>query len=105
MARGSVNHSQHFRRSEVVMPEATVQIIMSYWRTLTKEKYNIYLNQWIDYCSTRDVDPFNATIIDELCFLTYIFESGNGYSSINSAWSALKPVCLLVMAYLLANNI
>ena len=78
------------------LPEATVQTIMSSWRTSTKEKYNIYLNTWIDYCSTRDIDPFNATINDGLYFLTYIFESGNGYSSINSARSALSvilPTC------------
>ena len=37
------------------LPEATVQIIMSSWRTSIKEKYNIYLNRWIDYCSTRDI--------------------------------------------------
>ena len=48
------------------LPEATVQIIMSSWRTSTKNKYNIYLNKWIDYCSTHDIDPFNATIKDGL---------------------------------------
>ena len=78
------------------LPEATVQIIMSSRRTSTKNKYNIYLNKWIDYCSTRDIDPFNATIKDGLCFLTYIFECGNGHSSINSArstLSAILPTC------------
>ena len=74
------------------LPEATVQIIMSSWRTSTKNKYNIYLNKWIDYCSTRDIDPFNATIKDGLCFLTYRFECENGYSSINSARSALSAI-------------
>ena len=34
----------------------------------------------------------NATSNDVLCFLTYIFESGNGYSSINSARSALSAI-------------
>ena len=68
---------------------------MSSWRTSTKNKYNIYLNKWIDYCSTRDIDPFNATIKDGLCFLTYIFECE----------VLFQPFCLLVMAYLLANNI
>ena len=50
------------------------------------------MNKWIDYCSTRDIDPFNATIKDGLCFLTFIFECGNGYSSINSARSALSAI-------------
>ena len=54
-------------------PEVSVQIIMSSWRTSTKEKYNIHLNKWLDYCSTCDIDAFNATINDGLCFLTYIF--------------------------------
>ena len=74
------------------LPEATVQIIMSSWRTSTKNKYNIYLNKWIDYCSTRDIDPFHATIKDGLCFFMYIFECGNEYSSINSAQSALSAI-------------
>ena len=54
------------------------------------------MNKWIDYCSTCDTDPFNATINDGLCFLTYIFKSGNEYSPINSAQSAhsaLLPTC------------
>ena len=41
------------------LPEAPVEIIMSSWRTLTKKKYYIYLNKWIDYCNTRDINPFN----------------------------------------------
>ena len=51
------------------------------------------MNRCIDYCSTPDIDPINATINDGLCFLTYIFESGNAYPSINSAFSAILPYC------------
>ena len=86
------------------LPEATVQIIMSSWRTSMKEKYDIYLNKCIDRCSTRGIDTFNATINDALCFFTYISESGNGYSSINSAQSVLSAILSSCDGIPLANN-
>ena len=74
------------------LQESTVEIIMSSWRDSTKEKYNIYLKKWIEYCSQNSINPFNATTYDGLSFLTYMFQSGNGYSSINSAKSALSAL-------------
>ena len=65
---------------------------MSSWRDSTKENYNIYLKKWIEYCGQNSLNPFNATTYDGLSFLTYMFQSGNGYSSINSASSALSAL-------------
>ena len=65
---------------------------MSSWRDSRKDKYNIYLKKWIEYCSQNSIIPFNATTYDGLSFLTYMFQSGNGCSSINSARSALSAL-------------
>ena len=74
------------------LQESTVEIIMSSWRDSIKEKYNIYLKKWIEYCGQNSINPFNTTTYDGLSFLTYMFQSGNGYSSINSARSALSAL-------------
>ena len=74
------------------LQESTVEIIMSSWRDSTKEKYNIYLKKWIEYCGQNSINPFNATTYDGLSFLTKMFQSGISYSSINSARSALSAL-------------
>ena len=65
---------------------------MSPWKDPTKDKHNIYLKKWIEYCSQNSINPFNATTYDGLSFLTSMFQLGNGYSSFNSARSALSAL-------------
>ena len=59
----------------------------------TNSQYKTTFNRWIAYCSSKNIDPFKATIAEGLEFLTHLFEKFNlYYSAMNSARSALSMI-------------
>ena len=63
----------------------------------TGERYNYHIERLVKFCRERYTDPIQATTEMGIEFLTEYFKTRVGYSSVNSARSALtnimKPVC------------
>ena len=59
------------------------------------EKTVWYIHQkWFVYCSKRKINQFEASLANVIEFLSILFEKGLGYSSINTARSALSVLGL-----------
>ena len=62
-----------------------------------KKGYNSHVERFVKFCRERYTDPIQATTEMGIEFLTEYFKTGVGYSSVNSARSALpsiiKPAC------------
>ena len=68
---------------------------MKSWSEGTIKSYSSYLVRWENYCKENSVDPFQASIEQGAEFLVQLFKStGNGYSALNTARSALSAVIL-----------
>ena len=67
-------------------------VIMASWRQGTLKQYQTHFIKWNLYCSKHHLDPLNATIENGIEFLTTLFDAGLGYSSINTARSALSTI-------------
>ena len=51
-------------------------------------------HKWEQYCSERKINPFSATIEHGINFLAELYQTGIGYSALNTARCALSTVCL-----------
>lgn len=80
------------------LSEQAKDILLSSWREKTTKQYECYLRKWETFCGRREVDPFSTTVNNVLEFLTFLYQSGIGYSGINTARSALSSVVTLVDA-------
>lgn len=80
------------------LSEQTKDILLSSGREKTTKQYECYLRKWETFCSGREVNPFSTPVKEVLEFLTFLYESGIGYSGINTARSALSSVVTLVDA-------
>ena len=79
------------------MSRDALEILSASWRMGTEKRYNSHVERFVKFCRERYTDPIQATTEMEIEFLTEYFKTGVGYSSVNSARSALpsiiKPVC------------
>lgn len=58
--------------------------------------YNTYFNQWIQYCTNKNLDYVHVAVADGLEFLQFLFDQDTrGYSAMNSARSALSQIVKL----------
>ena len=67
---------------------------MASWRHSTTKQYRSYLLRWADFCQRENIQPYNPGITKAIEFLTELFNSGVGYSAINTARSALSTIIL-----------
>jgi len=51
-----------------------------------------YIKRWTIYCRQKQIDPVSATVPEALDFLMEIYETGVGYSGLNTSRSALSTV-------------
>ena len=65
------------------------------WRSGTRKQYATYLQKWRRYCSSRDIDSLHPSVEDGINFLAELYDSGIGYSAINTARSAISSVVTL----------
>lgn len=77
------------------LPQNVTNIIMSSWRKGTTKQYKCYLNKWEIFCSRRNINSIHTSVNNVLIFLTELYETGVGYSAINTAKSALSNVVTL----------
>ena len=65
-------------------------IIMESWRTGTTRQYRVYFYKWKNFVTTTHANPIHPTVADVINFLTQFYDTGNSYSAINTARSALS---------------
>ena len=74
-----------------------LEILSASWRVGTGKRYSSHEERFVKFCRERYTDPIQATTEMGKEFLTEYFKTGLGYSSVNSARSALsniiKPMC------------
>ena len=73
----------------------TANIMLCSWRQGTKKQYKVFVKRWFQYCGERKISEIQISIATVLDFLTSLFENGLGYSSINTARSALSALGLM----------
>ena len=76
------------------LSEQAIEIVMSSWRDSTKKQYKTYLARWHQFSTKRSCDPLQPNVTDVIEFLTELFQSGIGYSCLNTARSALSSVII-----------
>ena len=69
-----------------------VNLIEQSLRTGTTSRYKTHLCNFTLFCKQRGEDPINATEETGINFLANYFQTGVGYSSVNTARSALSAV-------------
>lgn len=74
------------------LSEQATDIVMSSWQDSTKKQYRTYLARWHKFSFKRFCDPLQLTVTYVIEFLTELFQSGIGYSCLNTAQSALSAV-------------
>jgi integrase len=65
---------------------------MASWRKGTQKQYQSYLLRWEEYCNRKNIAPHTPGNTAAIEFLTELYNSGVGYSAINTARSALSSV-------------
>ena len=68
----------------------TWDFIMESWRTGTTIQSRVYLDKWKNFVRTAHANPIHLTVADVINFLTHFYDTGNSYSAINTARSALS---------------
>jgi hypothetical protein len=79
-------------------------ILMSSWRTGTLKQYQTQFIKWKQYCLDNHIDPFNSSVEHVIEFLVKLFDSGLGYSSINTARSALSAILPLHQGFKIGDH-
>ena len=77
------------------LSDITKDVLLASWRTGTIKQYRTYLNKWQQYCQEKNLDVFNPGVDNAIEFLSSLFQSGLGYSAINTARSALSTILIL----------
>lgn len=58
------------------------------------KQYDTCLKKWYNFCLSKNIDVFGASINDAILFLTTLFDSGAQYGTLNSCRSALALVLI-----------
>ena len=70
--------------------ERAQEIILQSWREGSQKQYRTYFQKLTTFSSGRGIDPIQPAISED--FLTELFDSGLGYSGLNTARCALSSV-------------
>ncbi|XP_060604884.1 uncharacterized protein LOC132757584 [Ruditapes philippinarum] len=87
------------------LSEKTIEIILQSWKTSTTKQYGSYFRKWLLFSSSKQIDSLNPSTVTVLEFLTELYESGLGYSAINTAKSAISSTCKLINDKDIGNDI
>ena len=64
-------------------------VILSSWRKSTVKQYNVNFEKWSTFCLSRRSHFMRASVSLILDFLHDLYTNGYGYSSLNTARSAI----------------
>ena len=68
----------------------SIDILSKGWRPKTIKRYERYIKQWVEFCSKWKISPIQTSATIAVEFLTEVFHTGVGYSSLGTARSALS---------------
>ena len=63
---------------------------MQSWRDGTSKQYSVYLKKWMNFSQKQLFSTLKPNVSQVLSFLASLYDSGIGYSAINTARSALS---------------
>ena len=66
--------------------------IMESRRKGTKKQYSTYINQWVEFCSQRQISHNSPEMKDTLQFRMMLVNKALSYSTVNTARSALSNI-------------
>ena len=72
------------------LSERAIQIICSSWRHNTEASYSSSWRLWCNWCTTKNINPTDATIGEVIEFLSIQFDQGKQYSTLNSYRSSIS---------------
>ena len=75
--------------------QGAFRIIQQSRRPLTTKRYDNYIGKWKVFCRERSIDSISTSLDQPIEFLTKIFESGVGYSSVGTARSSLSSALIM----------
>ena len=90
--QSEISRLEGVRRSvqnEGISDEA-FQIMCSSWRVSTEKSYSSAWRKWLGWCHEWKLDPFPNFVKSVVDFLSYHFQQGRQYSTINTYRSALS---------------
>lgn len=76
------------------LSEQASTLIVQSWRENTRHQYKPYIKKWELYCS-KQINPVSPTVEQGINFLAELYNTGVGYSAINTARSALSSVIVI----------
>ena len=71
------------------LPEESCNIIMQSWSSGTRQQYGSYIRKWSQFTNRESIDPLCPQEAQLIKFLQCLFNEGLGYSTINTAKSAV----------------
>lgn len=71
-------------------PLDSVEIMLASLSDNTMKQYEVCLKRWFAYANEKSISPFEASVPSVLSFLTFLFNSGSQYGSLNSYRAALS---------------
>ena len=81
-----------------------IDLILASWRSSTQKQYLTYIHKWVKFCNSANLDIFTTEVTHILEFLTGLFNDGLGYSTINTARSALSTFLGITVAEFIGTN-
>ena len=77
------------------IPTQINSIIKNNWRGTTQKQYSTYLNKWMTFCKDHNHNAYVTPITTVLEFLHKLYKEGLGYSTLNTAHSALSSFVIV----------
>ncbi|XP_050311654.1 uncharacterized protein LOC126747195 [Anthonomus grandis grandis] len=74
------------------IPESSINICLSSISLSTLKQYTSGLKLWWEFCSNRNVNPYEVSVERVLEFLTLFFEKGSSYGTLNTYRAALGQI-------------
>ena len=77
------------------LSQQAAELVLKSWRKSTRKQYNPYIKRWQLYCGERKIDPISAPLEVGVNYLAGLYNTGIGYSALNTARSALSSYVIL----------
>ena len=77
------------------VPLRAQQIILQSWRQGTSKQYKVYLNKWAHFAQGNARSALSPVVADVLEFMSHLYDSGLGYSGLNTCRAALSSAVVL----------
>ena len=92
----AVNSLQTLRRTfeQRGISSQAADIIIRSWTCGTQKQYQPYIKKWLEFCHGRENNPYDPPIATVLDFVVSLHEKGLGYSTLNTARSAISTIVL-----------